>query len=235
MKLLCISDQIDPIVYSNSIKERFKDVDVVLCAGDLPMEYLDFIVSSLNKPTFFIFGNHNLKDFGYYHSLKTPGQMPYVIDNYDMAHSHGAVYTGFKVLTIKDIPGETLLLAGASGSIEYNHGLNQYTNKGMMFKLIRLIPRLLTNKLKYGRYLDIFLTHAPPAGIHDLNDPCHRGFDCYKWFMHKFKPTYLIHGHIHLYDIQSSRVSTFEDTTVINAYSHYLLQFNPGSNKNGSK
>ena len=67
MKILCISDQIDPLVYSGSIKERFKDIDLVLCAGDLAMEYVDFIVTSLNKPTYFIFGNHNLKEFCYYH------------------------------------------------------------------------------------------------------------------------------------------------------------------------
>lgn len=56
MKFLCVSDQIDPLIYSTGIKERFKDVDAVLCAGDLPLDYIDFIVSSLNKPTYFIFG-----------------------------------------------------------------------------------------------------------------------------------------------------------------------------------
>ena len=58
MKILCISDQIDPLIYTNSIRQRFADVDLVLCAGDLPMDYLEFIVSSLNKPVFFVFGNH---------------------------------------------------------------------------------------------------------------------------------------------------------------------------------
>ena len=33
----------------------------------------------------------------------------------------------------------------------------------------------------------------------------------------------MIHGHIHLYDIQDIRVSKFEETTIINAYSHYVL------------
>ncbi|MBE6351231.1 MAG: metallophosphoesterase, partial [Spirochaetaceae bacterium] len=63
MKILCVSDQIDPLVYSNAIKERFSDIEIVFCAGDLPMEYIDFIVSSLNVPTYFVFGNHNLKEF----------------------------------------------------------------------------------------------------------------------------------------------------------------------------
>ena len=34
----------------------------------------------------------------------------------------------------------------------------------------------------------------------------------------------MIHGHIHLYDIQDTRVSQFENTTIINAFSHYILE-----------
>ena len=67
MKILCVSDQIDPLIYSVNIKERYRDVDLVISAGDLPMEYLEFILSSLNKPLFFVFGNHNLNAMPYYH------------------------------------------------------------------------------------------------------------------------------------------------------------------------
>lgn len=81
------------------------------------------------------------------------------------------------------------------------------------------------NKIRYGRYVDILLTHASPQGIHDKDDICHRGFPSFLWFMKKFRPRYLIHGHIHLYDLNDVRVSQFEDTTVINAYSHYLIEF----------
>ena len=70
MKILCVSDQIDPLVYSSLAKERFASVDAILCAGDLPSDYIDFIVSTLNKPAFFIFGNHNLTEFRYYHKQK---------------------------------------------------------------------------------------------------------------------------------------------------------------------
>lgn len=217
MKILCISDQIDPLVYSASLKERFGDVDLVLAAGDLPMEYLDFIVSTLNRPLYFIFGNHNLSDYAYYHKSISNQPIP---DTYTMEHYHGAIYAGFKVLKDKNI-----LIAGTSGSIRYNQGLNQFTDFEMLIKLLKLVPKLLLNKIKYGRYLDIFLTHSPPLDIHDKKDPCHRGFKYYRWFLQKFKPKYMIHGHIHLYDLQAPRISVFESTTVINAYSHYLLEF----------
>ncbi len=66
MKILCVADEIDPLVHSIRIRERFGDVDLVLSAGDLPMEYLSYIVSALNKPLLFVFGNHNLKDLPYF-------------------------------------------------------------------------------------------------------------------------------------------------------------------------
>ncbi len=226
MKILCISDQIDPLVYSNSAKEHFKDIDLVLCAGDLPMEYVDFIVSTLNKPTYFIFGNHNLKEFGFYHHTSQTSDDFRLYEHCKLSYAHGAHYIGFKTETTE----HKLLIAGASGSLRYNNGLNQYTDREMFMKLISMIPSLIMNKIKYGRYLDIFLTHTPPLDIHDRKDPCHRGFKCYRWFLEKFKPAYMVHGHIHLYDIQDTRVSQYEETTVINAFSHYILEFDSKKN-----
>ncbi len=215
MKILCVSDQIDPLVYSSGAKEHFKDIDIVLCAGDLAMEYIDYIVTTLNKPTFFVFGNHNLEEFAHYHSSEI-GYSPSNVDS--LSHCHGATYCGFKIKN-----EQKLLIAGCSGSMKYNNGNSQYTEFEMSVRLIKMIPRLLLNKLVYGRYVDIFLTHASPLGIHDKQDLCHKGFNCYKWFIKKFKPKYMIHGHIHLYDSQETRVTKWEDTTIVNAFSHYTI------------
>ncbi|WP_407426432.1 metallophosphoesterase [Treponema sp.] len=235
MKILCVSDQIDPLVYSTQAKERFKDIDLVLCAGDLPSDYIDFIVSTLNKQTYFIFGNHNLSEFSYYHKQKKhTGPHPTWQEEHnelDMGGSFGAIYAGFKTLKDKTLKismqngkKRPLLIAGVSGSIEYNKGLNQYTNRQMFFKLLSLTPKLLLNKILYGKYLDIFLTHASPRHIHDKEDPCHKGFECFNWFIKHFQPTFLVHGHIHLYDINSPRKTKVGNTTVVNAYSHTILE-----------
>ena len=117
-----------------------------------------------------------------------------------------------------------LLIAGCSGTSRYNNGLCQFTDRQMKFKLLKMVPKLIYNKLKYGRYLDIFMTHASPRHIHDHEDPCHLGFNCYNWFLERFKPTYLVHGHIHLYDLREERVGKYFDTTVVNAYAHYVIE-----------
>lgn len=216
MKLLCISDQIDPLIYSAGVKERYSDVDAVLCAGDLPMEYIDFIVTTLNKPTIFVFGNHNLDDYRFYHA--TPENGGYIPD-LELNHCHGAIYAGFKSIRVGN-----LIITGISGSMRYNKGLSQYSERQMARHLRRLSFKLLLNRIMYGRYTDIFLTHAPPEGIHDKDDPCHKGFRCFLKFMDTYRPKYLVHGHIHLYDIQEPRVTEYKDTTVINAFSHYVIE-----------
>ncbi len=200
MKILCVSDYVDPLIYNQEVKKIFPDIDMILCAGDLPMDYVDFIVTMFNKPTYFIFGNHNLKEFHLYHkSLFSDMPQDSLTETPEY---HGGTYLGFKCMTdhtLSYIDPVTkkmtpLLLAGVSGSLKYNKGLNQYTESQMKFHLLKLVPHLIMNKIRYGRYLDIFLTHASPRHIHDKEDPCHKGFECYNWFIKKFKPTYLIHG-----------------------------------------
>jgi Icc-related predicted phosphoesterase len=198
MKILCVSDQIDPLIYTNTIKQRFADVDLVLSAGDIPLDYLDFIISTLNKPLFFIMGNHHIEEVD--------------ID------SHGAVYIDTKV---KREAG--LIVAGLGGSMRYNRGENQFSDFEMNIRILKLLPAMVFNRIFRGRFLDILLTHASPMGIHDKDDKCHKGFKCFLWFIKVFKPRYLVHGHIHLYDLSEVRTTKYCDTLVINAYGHYLI------------
>jgi len=216
LKILCISDQIDPLVYSPHIKERFADVDLILSAGDLPMDYLDFIISNLNKPLFFVFGNHHTNELRHYKKI---WDTPFVVDDKEFLGC-GAVYLGTKVKT----EGK-FILAGLGGSMRYNNGVNQFTDFQMSVEAAKLIPGLLWNRIFHGRFVDILLTHAPPHGIHDKKDKCHWGFKTYLWFIKVFKPKYLVHGHIHLYDLSDVRCTKLENTTVVNAYSHYIIDF----------
>jgi Icc-related predicted phosphoesterase len=43
--------------------------------------------------------------------------------------------------------------------------------------------------------------------------------------LEKFSPRYFIHGHIHMnYQRNVRRVSTYQDTTVVNAYERYIIE-----------
>ncbi len=211
MKILIVADHKDPLVYSPNVKKRFGNVDIVLGAGDLPLEYYGFIVSSLNKPLYFVFGNHNLKRykvFKYRESVPHYSARDALTAASELyGNSFGSTYIGDRVLFLKK---QNLLIAGLGGSRRYNKGLNQYAEWQMYLKIFRMIPRLFWNKIRHGRYLDILLTHASPRGIHDREDPCHKGFKSFLWFMDHFKPRYLLHGHIHLYSLNEKRQSSYK-------------------------
>jgi len=217
MKILCIADHIDPVIYSANLKARFGDVDFVLSAGDLALEYYDFIVSTLNKPLLFVFGNHHLE-----------GRSPQSSDPFESRPSWqrgvGATCVEGRVVRVKG-----LIIAGLGGSIWYNGGDNQYSDFSMFLVILKLMPRLVWNRVVHGRYLDILLTHSPPYGINDLPDACHTGFRTFLWFMRHFHPVYLIHGHVHLYDRNAAREATYSGTKVLNAYDHAVLSLEGAS------
>ena len=58
MKILAVSDKVEEIIYSPAIKRLFGDVDMVIGCGDLPFYYLEFIVTLLGGPLFYVIGNH---------------------------------------------------------------------------------------------------------------------------------------------------------------------------------
>jgi hypothetical protein len=217
VRVLCVADHIDPLVYSPGIKERFKDVSLVISCGDLPFTYYDYILSNLNKPLLFVFGNHNLRrlsDYDYRHQPEPEERSA----AYTPKAPGGGYYISGRVARVQGV-----IFAGLGGSMNYNRGLNQFTERRMFFYMLRLIPFLLWNRLVYGRFLDVLITHAPPEGIHDCRDRCHRGFRSFLWFMKTFKPQYLVHGHIHLYGNNEQRRTEYRDTMVVNAFDHYVI------------
>ena len=217
MKILCVADTIAPLVYSSHIKERFGDVDMVIGAGDLPMEYLEFIASSLNKPVLFVFGNHNLKRLNHFRKGQS-SMFENQLESGLVPESFGSTHIDNTVMHIKG-----LLIGGLGGSIRYNNGENQFSELQMYFKVFRMIPRMLWNRIIHGRYIDILVAHSAPFGINDKDDPCHRGFKTFLWFMGTFKPRFLLHGHIHLYDQNAIRETSFNGTRIINVYDYYRL------------
>jgi len=74
----------------------------------------------------------------------------------------------------------------------------EYTEQQMNWKIHRV-------KLQIWRKggIDIVLTHAPPKGIHDGKDLCHRGFSCFLKLIEKYKPRYFVHGHTQIEPLES--------------------------------
>jgi hypothetical protein len=212
MKILTVSDKTDPLLYSPAIKRLYGDVDLVFGCGDLAAYYLEFIVTMLGKPLFYVIGNH-ANEVRKRYAPQEEWQYP-----------SGCVNIDERVVRHRK-----LLVAGLEGSIRYNNNpYFQYTDREMTCKIWKLVPSLLLNRLRYGRYLDILVTHAPPYGIHDQEDRCHTGFRAFLTFMERFRPAYLIHGHVHVYSPTQTTESSYHQTTVLNSYGYRTLEIDEG-------
>jgi Icc-related predicted phosphoesterase len=212
VRSLAVSDQIDPRLHSATLRERMPDVRIVFGCGDIPARYLEFLADALNQPVYFVLGNH-------LEELTRKGE------DGKRYQPMGAVDLGGRVVRDK---GTGLILAGLPGSIKYcDCGQEQYTESQMLWKVIRLAPRMLWNKIRYGRSVDILISHAPPRDINDRDDPPHRGFRAIRRFLRWYKPAYHLHGHIHLYDRNEPNTAQFEQTTVINVYPYQVLDLDP--------
>jgi calcineurin-like phosphoesterase family protein len=201
LKCLSLSDIIVQFIYSPHIRQRFSDVDLVIGCGDLPYYYLEYVISTLNVPLYFVRGNHD-KEIEY----SSAGNRNGPLGGIDL-HRRTDRY-------------QNTLIAGVEGCLRYRNGLYQYSQAEMWRHVFALIPGLFRNKLEYGRYLDIFVTHAPPRGIHDGDDLAHQGIDAFRWFIKVFHPTYHFHGHIHLYRPDAVVETCFEDVQVINTFGY---------------
>lgn len=206
MQLLTVADEVVPAIYSLSIKERFADVVGVLGCGDLPYYYLEFIVTMLCVPCFYVYGNHD-------HGEQTEsGELLKEPRGCTSVEDRCLEYSGY-------------LLAGLGGSLRYNQEPGpQYSETEMMVRALRLAPRLAFNRRRYGRTLDVLLTHAPPLGIHNGPDRAHQGFRTFLHLMKRFEPRYLIHGHIHRsYGFSTATATRYGATMVLNTAGYRLL------------
>jgi Icc-related predicted phosphoesterase len=202
MKILAVSDIVVDWIYSPRIRLILSDIDLAIGCGDLPSYYLDFIISSLDIPLFHINGNHSI-----------PEERQFNRNSNGSNDLHGKVmnYKGY-------------LFAGIEGSLRYNNGIYQYSQIGMWLNVFELVPALLLNRVKYGRFLNVFVTHAPAWGIHDQSDLAHQGIKAFRWLLTKFQPDYHLHGHIHVYRPDMVTESEFGKTKVINAFGYRNIE-----------
>jgi Icc-related predicted phosphoesterase len=204
MKVLTVSDEVVDLLNGAALEHVARGVSLVLSCGDLPSDYLEYIVSILNVPLYYVMGNH-----GGGGAEKT---YPDGCENIDQR--------------IVEFGG--LLIAGLEGSMRYNNRPQfQYTESEMWARVAALAPAMLKNRVQYGHFLDVLITHAPPYQIHDALDLPHHGFKSFVWLIEHYRPRYFIHGHVHVYDHREETVTQHGATTVVNAYGYRILEIEP--------
>lgn len=204
MKLLALSDMVDERVYSEHLVANYGDADLVLGCGDLPYEYLEYVVTVINRPLMYVHGNHD------------PAPL-YTADGETKHGPDGSEPLDDRIALVKGA-----LFMGLGGSIRYSpEATYQYTPSQMRWRIARMLPSLLANRLRYGRFVDVVVAHSPPYGIHDGDDPAHIGFRSFLGLMRRFRPRLLLHGHMHRARAQTTQ---FEDTTVMGVFPVRMIE-----------
>lgn len=196
MKILVLADEESKFLWDFFEPSKLDQIDLIISCGDLKPAYLSFLATYTHAPVLYIHGNHD----GCYR--QTPPEGCICIDN-DLV-----VYHGIRIL-------------GLGGSLLYNYGSFQYTQKEMFQRV-----RKLRGKIKKHNGFDLLITHAPAYRINDTDDLPHTGFSAFVDLMDNYAPSYMIHGHIHLnYNWRNQRISSYKDTTIINAYERHIFEY----------
>ena len=205
MKILTLSDEVVERLYSLAADHHFDDVDLLLGCGDLPYEYLEYLLTIAHLPLYYVPGNHD----------------PEYQESVEDSKAEGGINLDLKTARVGN-----LLIAGVGGSIRYRpDGVNQYTQAQIHARILKLIPKLFFNRLRYGRALDILITHSPPFGIHDDESQAHQGLKALNLLIRWAKPRYHFHGHTHFYrqNLESS-TTQYGETQIMNIYPYKIIE-----------
>jgi len=208
-KVLAVSDQVVERIYVLASSGHFQDVDLILGCGDLPYTYLEYLITVLNVPLYYVPGNHD------------PVYHPRV----PLARAEGGLN-----LDLKTDSFNGLLLAGLGGSIRYRpDGVNQYTQPEAFMRAYSLMTRLFCNQIRYGRRVDVLITHSPPFGIHDEDSTAHQGLKALNFLIRVARPRFLFHGHTHFYrNNLEDAVTRIGQTTVMNIFPYKVVELDEG-------
>ena len=205
MKILLLADREERKLWddwSERTKEKLSDVELILSAGDLDPDYLEFLVTMLNKPLVFVRGNHD--------------------GIYDERPPQGCIDADGRIVEVLG-----LRVLGLGGSIRYNpYASDMYTEEEMQKVIRSACKRSISDILKGNRGFDILLTHAPCRGYGDMDDIPHRGFECFNGLLEEYKPGLHCFGHVHQEYGQFKRIYHHPSgTTLINACGYFIYDY----------
>lgn len=212
MKLLLIADNEERYLWDDwnqNTRKELSDVGLILSAGDLDADYLEFLVTMLNVPLVYVRGNHD--------------------GHYDVKPPEGCIDADGEIIEVscgKGAVKEKIRILGLGGSMRYkDYSDDMYTEEEMAWRIAHLQKVFLRERLKGKKGFDILLTHAPCKGYGDMEDIAHTGFECFNRFLSKHQPKLHVYGHVHEeYGVFTRCMTHPSGTLLINASGSYRME-----------
>lgn len=209
--ILAIADAVSPFIYSTSFPGNLPPLDVILSAGDMPGDVLEFVATKAHVPPVYVLGNHGdafIRD-PHTDEPRLPG---------------GCINAHLRLVEVNGV-----VILGVEGSARYREGDQQYSEREFGRMLARLTPQLWLSRRRRGRAVDVLLTHAPPLGPNAGQDFPHRGVPAFNAFHRRWRPLLHVHGHVHLSGSNAERSYVTDDgVRVVNAYEFTVVEL-PGN------
>ena len=215
--MLAVADEVNDALWG--ARAATLGPDLVLAAGDLPWDYLEFLASVTDRPVVFVPGNHDpavvdarLGRSGQFLRAGMPCDPPRPIG----CHNADG--------TVLDVGG--LRIAGLGGCVRYRPGPNQYSQREFHRRAAKLVRRVGRLQRRSPGPVDVLLTHAPPRGLGDEDDRPHVGIEALHGVLAQLAPRWHLHGHIHPYGRPrpDRQVGT---TTIRNVVPYRMFEIDP--------
>jgi Icc-related predicted phosphoesterase len=219
VRVLAVADEVSDALWGPTVTSL--EPDLVLAAGDLPWDYLEYLTTVLDRPVVFVPGNHDpaaddarAHRSGQFLRAGLPCEPP---------RPAGCVDADG---TVVDAGG--LRIAGLGGCVRYRPGPNQYSQREYHKRAARLLRRVGRLQRRLPGPVDVLLTHAPPRGLGDEDDRPHVGIDALHPVLDRLHPRWHLHGHIHPHGHRRPDRAVGM-TTIRNVIPYRLLEITPAA------
>ena len=223
VRVLAVADEVSDALWGP--RAAALAPDLVLAAGDLPWDYLEFLASATDAPVVFVPGNHDpdvprtrVHRSGQFLRAGMPCDPPRPV---------GCRTVDGVVLDVVTAGG-VLRIAGLGGCVRYRPGPNQYSQGEYRRRAARLLRTVARLQRRVPGPVDVLLTHAPPRGLGDGDDRPHVGIAALHPVLERLTPRWHLHGHLHPYGMPRPD-RTVGTTTLRNVIPYRVLEIGPAA------
>jgi uncharacterized protein len=198
VRLLAVSDDPDPALDNATNRAALGRIDLVVGCGDLEPDRLAFVADAFRADCMFVRGNHD----GGLGWDAAKGVLPL-----EARSGRPIRRAGLELLPLA-WPGRSRQRARPDEATAWRDSVSGWA-RTRLGREIRSEPLVV-------------VSHAPPLGFGDDDDPYHCGFAAYRWLLRRAHPVLWLHGHTPLAAVPWQ--CAWERTTLVNVTGSVLVE-----------